>query len=201
MSSVVIRPVEKFPEPEFRLLQNQVFSTIQEVSPAWTAVLDAESQSLTSNADSGITSHSPMRRLGAYAGEQLVGWSIGHVERGGFFYMANSGVVAERRRQGIYSSLLDAMRVLAESEGAVGLRSQHSVLNNAVLIAKLRHGFHITGISHSAQMGGAGGTIVPLLCVPPRNVPIQSHSLHASTKRCSVTQHAGTKCLANSFGR
>lgn len=160
MPSVVIRPVEKFPEPEFRQLQNQVFSAIQEVSPALTAVLDAESQLLALHADSSKTSHSPMRRLGAYDGEQLVGWTIGHMERGGFFYMANSGVLASRRRQGIYSSLLDAVRTLAVSEGAVGLRSQHSVLNNPVLITKLRHGFHISGISHSAQMGA----LVELTC-------------------------------------
>jgi hypothetical protein len=35
----------------------------------------------------------------------------------------------------------------------VAIRSQHSVLNNPVIIAKLRAGFHVSGLSQSAQMG------------------------------------------------
>ena len=75
------------------------------------------------------------------------------MERGQVFYMANSGVIASHRRQGIYPSLLGAIRELASAEGAVALRSPHSVLNNPVLIAKLRAGFHGSGLSQSAQMG------------------------------------------------
>jgi hypothetical protein len=153
MSTVVIRSIEKFAEPEFSRLQNEVFAALQEKSSALTSVLNEESQILASVQGSQFANFPPMRRLAAYDGEELVGWSIGHMERGGLFHMANSGVIASRRRQGIYTSLLQAVRTLAKSEGAVGLRSQHSVLNNPVLIAKLHHDFHITGISHSVQMG------------------------------------------------
>ncbi len=94
-----------------------------------------------------------MFRLGAYAGDELVGWSVGHMERGDVFYVANSGVVATYRRRGIYSSLLNAMGERARAEGAVAIRSQHSVVNNPVTIAKLRAGFHVSGLSQSARMG------------------------------------------------
>lgn len=40
------------------------------------------------------------------------------------------------------------------------LRSQHSVINNAVIIAKLGQGFTISGLSQSARMG----TLVELVC-------------------------------------
>ncbi|RYF55775.1 MAG: GNAT family N-acetyltransferase [Comamonadaceae bacterium] len=104
--------------------------------------------------------HPPMQRLGAYIGEELVGWSNGWMERGKVFYMANSGVATAHRRKGIYTALLDAVREHALSQGVVVLRSQHSVLNNPVIIAKLRYGFHISGLSQSAQMG----TLVELTC-------------------------------------
>ncbi|MFZ4481515.1 MAG: GNAT family N-acetyltransferase [Rhodoferax sp.] len=122
-------------------------------SPALNSVLNEESQTLSSLPGDHATNHPPMCRLAAYDDEELVGWSIGHMERSRLFFRANSGVIASRRRQGIYTSLLDAVCSLAKSEGAVGLRSQHSVVNNPVLIAKLRYGFHISGISNSVHMG------------------------------------------------
>lgn len=55
------------------------------------------------------------------------------------------------------------------------MRSQHSVLNNPVIIAKLRSGFHIAGISQSAQMG----TLVELICHlnPQRHELFRTRSL------------------------
>jgi hypothetical protein len=153
MSCLVIRSLEKFAEPEFSSLQNEVFAALQEKSSALNSVLSEESQLLSSLPGGHASNFPPMHRLAAYDDEELVGWSIGCMERNGLFYMSNSGVIASRRRQGIYTSLLDAVRALAKSEGAVGLRSQHSVVNNPVLIAKLRYGFHISGISNSVEMG------------------------------------------------
>ena len=48
---------------------------------------------------------------------------------------------------------MEAIREHAIAEGAVMLRSQHSVLNNAVIIAKLKCGFSISGLSQCARMG------------------------------------------------
>ncbi|MDB5859487.1 MAG: N-acetyltransferase [Ramlibacter sp.] len=151
-STITIRPVDRFPEPEFTQLQREVFRDIEEPSERLAAALQAESAARAANAVE-TPAYAPMRRLGAYEGEQLVGWTCGWMERGGVFYMANSGVIALQRRRGIYSRLLAETCDLARAGGAVVVRSQHSVLNNAVLIAKLRAGFHVSGLSQAAQMG------------------------------------------------
>jgi GNAT superfamily N-acetyltransferase len=148
-SAIVIRPVDKFPEPEFARLQRAAFADMQQSSAALAATL-AEEEGAKPAAD---RTHSPMFRLGAYDADDLVGWSYGWMERGDVFYVANSGVVPSHRRRGIYSSLLAAMREHALAQGAVAVRSQHSVMNNPVLIAKLRAGFHVTGLSQHARMG------------------------------------------------
>lgn len=167
MPSIDIRVTQKFPEPDFSRLQMLVFKDVQQVSDQLRAVLDDEA----AHAPASPYKHPPMFRLGAYAGEELVGWSFGWMERGNVFYMANSGVVAHYRRRGVYSLLLDGIRKHAQSEGALALRSQHSVVNNPVIIAKLRAGFHISGLSQSAQMG----TLVEL-------------SLHFSEKRRALNR-------------
>jgi hypothetical protein len=164
MKSITIRQVEKFPEPEFSRLNRSVFADVQRHSVELAETLAAEASSAHV-----AHSHSPMYRLGAYVGEELVGWSCGWMERGNVYYMANSGVVPPHRRKGVYSSLLSAVREYACSNGAVAIRSQHSVLNNPVIIAKLQAGFHVSGLSQSAQMG----TLVELL-------------LHVSEKRHEI---------------
>jgi hypothetical protein len=149
MIRIEVRRVSKFPEPEFSRLQRVVFEGVQQPSDVLAEIIKAEA----ANLPVVPREHSPMFRVGAYAGAELVGWSCGWMERGNVFYTANSGVVAHYRRRGIYTSLLCAIREHAESQGAVAIRSQHSVLNNAVIIAKLRAGFIVSGISQSAQMG------------------------------------------------
>jgi len=141
---------ERFPEPAFSLLQKSVFSQVEAESPELARVLAHEGP--TAVAPSGSSSPA-MVRFGAYVEEELVGWSFGWLEGGNRFYMANSGVVPERQGQGIYSALLDAVVLQAQSMGAVIVRSQHSVLNNRVMVCKLKRGFHITGLSVSAEMG------------------------------------------------
>jgi hypothetical protein len=49
--------------------------------------------------------------------------------------------------------LLKAIGESAQAEGAVKMRSQHSVLNNKIIIIKLVLGWHITGLTTSEQMG------------------------------------------------
>lgn len=147
MHAIDIRFTEKFPDPEFSRLQREVFADVQQVSGHLATVLRSEA----TNAPASPQQHAPMFRVGAYAGDELVGWSCGHMERGDIFYVANSGVVAAYRRRGIYTALLNAIREHAVAQGAVAIRSQHSVVNNAVIIAKLRAGFHVSGLSQSAR--------------------------------------------------
>ncbi|MCA0176435.1 MAG: GNAT family N-acetyltransferase [Proteobacteria bacterium] len=180
----IVRVTDRFPEPAFSDLQRQVFAALQQPSEAWAQTLATESQPEPAPA---LANQPPMVRFGAYErpqtcrcasgpprgssklgsgpslaweGDTLVGWSCGWFERGRTYYMANSGVRPSHQRQGIYSALLNQVLAFARDSGAVLVRSQHSVLNNTVLIAKLAHGFHISGLSQSAQMG----LLVELTC-------------------------------------
>lgn len=176
LHGIEIRPVEKFPEPAFSQLQRQVFAAVQRESDELDAVLRAEAEAeAETEVEAAAPAHSPMFRLGAYIGDELVGWSNGWMERGKVFYMANSGVVAAHRRKGVYTALLSAVRDHALSQGVVTLRSQHSVLNNAVIITKLRFGFHVSGLTQSAQMG----TLVELShhLSPPRAELFRSRAI------------------------
>lgn len=153
MRDIQLRETEKFPEPEFLRLQQLVFSDIQATSPQLDEVLAIEREFHGGNATQKISALTPLQRIGAYCADELVGWSYGWLERGATFYMANSGVHPAFRRQGIYSTLLDTVATKAKHQGAVKIRSQHSVLNNAIIVCKLQRGFQITGLSQSAQMG------------------------------------------------
>jgi ribosomal protein S18 acetylase RimI-like enzyme len=150
VSTVSIRIVDKFPEPQTSALRRQVFDSIQQPSAHLAAVLASEGPGEEKHNRTFLPA---TYRLGAFDGQELVGWSVGWIERGNVFYMANSGVVVSHRRRGIYSSLLSAIKEYAVANDLVAIRSQHSVVNNGVIVAKLRAGFHITGLSQSAQMG------------------------------------------------
>lgn len=149
MPPIDVRYTDQFPEPAFARLQKVVFADIQQPSTELAAVLDAE----RSNARTPLPGAASVCRFGAYDGTELVGWTYGWMERSGVFYMANSGIIPSHRRQGIYTALLRVVRDHALTEGAWGIRSQHAVVNNAVIIAKLQAGFYVSGLSQSAQMG------------------------------------------------
>jgi GNAT superfamily N-acetyltransferase len=172
MTITIRRLDEKFPEPWFSKLQREVFSDVQHESAAFAEVVAAERAGAAGVEEPNIA-YSPMVRFGAYidaldgeawdgdaavgdaaqGNDRLGGWSCGWMERRNCFYMADSGVRREHRRAGIYAALLEAVVSHARELGAHMVRSQHSVLNNPVIVCKLRRGFHISGLSSSAQMG------------------------------------------------
>jgi predicted GNAT superfamily acetyltransferase len=75
-----------------------VFGDVQQLSVELEAILCEE----VAASQAVPQVHSPMFRVGAYAGDELIGWSYGWPERGNTFYMANSGAIASCRRRGIY---------------------------------------------------------------------------------------------------
>ena len=94
-----------------------------------------------------------MLRVGAFDGEELVGWTVGWFEREGAFYMANSAVLPTHRRRGIYAALVRRCLVEAAKGGAAVVRSRHVAENRAIQIAKLKLGFFITGSEYSEEYG------------------------------------------------
>lgn len=69
------------------------------------------------------------------------------------FYMAISVVKTEHRKNGLYSFMIDKILEITNAEGFHTLSSRHSVLNNSVLIAKLKKGFHIAAMEIDASLG------------------------------------------------
>ncbi|WBS05569.1 GNAT family N-acetyltransferase [Pseudoduganella sp. SL102] len=149
MPSIEIRYTDKFPEPHFSSLQKLIFADIEQVSAELGSVLASERTDVDFPARGTVSIY----RLGAYDGDQLVGWTYGWMEHDNSLYMANSGVMPAHRRKGVYTSLLQAVQRHASTQGAWCIRSRHSVVNNPVIIAKLRVGFRISGLVQSAQMG------------------------------------------------
>ena len=148
-ATISIRFVERFPEPAFAELQREIFAPLESPSAEFAAAVRAEC-----SVGSIDPSHlPPMIRFGAYADEQLVGWSYGFFQRLDRFYMANSGVLPSHRRLGVYSQLVGAIAEHAHSHGAATVHSQHSVLNRPVIIAKLKLGFIIAGTNFSEHLG------------------------------------------------
>lgn len=92
-------------------------------------------------------------RVGAFAGETLVGWSHAWLQPAGVLYAANSGVVATWRRRGIYTQLVEAVEQEARKLGCLRVESHHRAANHAVLIAKMTAGYTIVGTEYTAEMG------------------------------------------------
>lgn len=93
--------------------------------------------------------------VGLFRGDEIVGWSYGWqggMERG-TYYMANSCVIPEYRRAGYYSLMLEKVIEIAREMKFQTITSRHVVSNNPVIIAKLKAGFHITGMELSEIHG------------------------------------------------
>ena len=90
---------------------------------------------------------------------ELAGWTWGIQIDGGTFYMANSVVFPEHRRQGLYSKMVAQIVSDAEELGFLKIKSLHVASNNPVIIAKLRMGFFIQGVEQDERYG----TLVKLI--------------------------------------
>jgi GNAT superfamily N-acetyltransferase len=91
-------------------------------------------------------------RIGAFDGERLVGASSGWFE-GVNFYIGMSVVDPAYRRQGLYTRLLQAIEQAVRDKGGAVISSHHVATNNAVLIAKLKLGYVISGLEFIESMG------------------------------------------------
>jgi ribosomal protein S18 acetylase RimI-like enzyme len=149
MNDITFRVVDKFPEPAFSTLTEEAFSDY-ESSALLTAVAaeEAAARPGTLNAvDDGAL------RIGAYRGDSLVGWTFAHPEGASHLYMINSGVAPAERRQGVYSELTRLVIEHARSRGYVAILSRHAASNNAVIVAKLKLGFFVSGFEYSEVYG------------------------------------------------
>jgi ribosomal protein S18 acetylase RimI-like enzyme len=98
--------------------------------------------------------------LTAWDGEQLIGWSWGFQKNAIEFYMCNSAVIPEYRRQGIYTKLIEQIVKRAQDDGFQEITSKHHADNNAVIIPKLKLDFVIQGFEVNPRFG----VLVNLVC-------------------------------------
>lgn len=96
----------------------------------------------------------PLRtRLAVFKGDQFVGWSVGDQKSSEVYYMRNSAILPEHRRQGLYSELLKTNIEMLTEKGFQKIYSRHSQTNNAVIIPKLKAGFIITSLELDDMFG------------------------------------------------
>ena len=149
MNELTFRVLDQFPEPAFSALSGEVFSD-HKPSEMLTAVLNAEAalRPQTVNAvDEGTL------RIGAFRGDSLMGWTFCRPEGANQLHMVNSGVAPAERRHGVYSRLVQRVIEHAESQGFVAIVSRHAANNNAVLVAKLKLGFFVSGFEYAEVYG------------------------------------------------
>jgi GNAT superfamily N-acetyltransferase len=143
--AIALRTVESFPEPAFTGLVNRLLH-----DPDRRTI----GQRLLGTAGTPpVSSQAQQVRIGAFAGETLVGWSHGHLPQAGVFYVSNSAVDEPYRRQGVYTRLVAAMEEAAGAFGCSRIESHHRAANTAVLIAKLKAGYMIVGTEFTVEMG------------------------------------------------
>ncbi len=96
----------------------------------------------------------PVRiNLGLFHGDNFVGWSWGYQKDSDTFYMTNSAVLPAHRGQGLYKALMNAMVEVVAAKGFQVIYSRHIATNNAVIVPKLKAGFHITSFELSEIFG------------------------------------------------
>lgn len=101
-------------------------------------------------------------RLGLYVESQFAGWAIGHQESSETYYMRNSAILPEYRKQGLYSALLRETIARVEAKGFQKIYSRHTASNNAVIIPKLKIGFTISAL----EVTDIFGVLVHLTYLP-----------------------------------
>lgn len=97
-------------------------------------------------------------RLGLFKGDMFIGWNFSRQEQVSSLYMQTSAVFPEYRRTGLYSELVKKVTEIGREAGFLSITSRHVSTNNAVIIAKLKLGFKITGL----ELTDTFGTLVNL---------------------------------------
>lgn len=143
--AVTLRTVERFPEPAFTALVDRLLHEPDR--------RETQERFLGATATPPTRSEAQQVRIGAYAGETLVGWSHGLLAHTGVFHVSSSAVEPAYRRQGVYTRLVDAMEEAARGLGCTRIESHHRTANAAVLIAKLKLGYTIVGTEFTGEMG------------------------------------------------
>jgi ribosomal protein S18 acetylase RimI-like enzyme len=148
MNELTFRIVESFPEPAFAALRREAFDDY-EPSQLLTEVVAHEATTTLPAATNVVGAV----RIGCFRGDALVGWTYARPSGERQLGMINSGVATTERRAGIYSQLVRMVMEHARAQGYTSITSRHAVNNNAVIIAKLKLGFIVSGFEYAEVYG------------------------------------------------
>jgi RimJ/RimL family protein N-acetyltransferase len=88
-----------------------------------------------------------------YDDHRPVGWSYGMMINPSTFFMSSTGLLPQYRQRGIYTAFLRRLLPYLHQIGYERVTSNHMTNNRAVLIAKLKAGFFITGLTLDERYG------------------------------------------------
>jgi ribosomal protein S18 acetylase RimI-like enzyme len=91
--------------------------------------------------------------IGVFKGEDFCGWFSGDQYNYETFYMRNSAILPQYRRQGLYRELMHEVLRRTKEMGFQIVLSRHTTTNNSIIIPKLKAGFVITAIEVSDRFG------------------------------------------------
>jgi GNAT superfamily N-acetyltransferase len=154
-----VERVQRFPEPAFgRMVRALV---LRGAVVDWDALAPAPERH---RARARRASFHPAYtlRIAAFHGDDLVGCSHAWQDGVDRLYMALSAVAPDHRRHGVYTAMVQAVIRIATDEGFAEITSRHRPDNQAVLIAKLRLGFVVTGYETCATFGDLVRLTLPL---------------------------------------
>jgi ribosomal protein S18 acetylase RimI-like enzyme len=88
-----------------------------------------------------------------FKGDEFCGWFTGDQHNNETFYMRNSAILPEHRRQGLYTALMYEVLDRVHRLGFQVVLSRHTTTNNSIIIPKLKAGFVITALEVSDRFG------------------------------------------------
>lgn len=91
--------------------------------------------------------------LCVFKGDEFCGWFTGDQYNHETFYMRNSAILPEHRRQGLYTALMYEIIDRVEKMGFQIILSRHTTTNNSIIVPKLKAGFMITALEVSDRFG------------------------------------------------
>lgn len=137
--------------PLFDKHRKFVFEDVHSYDPL-SLLNEAEQRRIKSSTPAAIAPYK--LHLGAFDGDNnFIGWSWGFQETVTNFYMVNSAVLPDHRRQGLYSALIGKCIEIVSKKGFQLIYSRHCATNNAVIIPKLKAGFIISKMELDDKYG------------------------------------------------
>ena len=149
MNTTTFRILDKFPEPAYTALLEEAFSDYEESE----LLADLAREEMAARPETPEITNDRALRIGAFRGDTLIGWTFASPEGTSLLYMVNSGVAPAERQKGIYSELARMVIEHARLRGYVAILSRHAANNNAVIVAKLKLGFFVSGFEYSEVYG------------------------------------------------